>query len=145
MLTELEAEEGELDDGLLDRLAVALAAGLYLDGTVDRVDWADLEVEVSHFPGDPTSFIRAIGRGGSPRLLGQAGGLTTLGVTMRAPDSVAAAFGRPIPDGRLEVDVGADDLPVALRLYITGTSDSFEVEVRFSGWGAPVNIDMPAA
>lgn len=145
MLTELEAEDGELEDGLVDQLAVALAAGLYLDGTADRVDWADLEVEVSHFPSDPTSFIGAIGRGGTPRLLDQAGGLTTLGITVRPSDDVAAAFGRPIPDGQLEVDVGADDLPVALRLHVAGTSDSFHVEVRFSDWGLPVNIDIPAA
>jgi hypothetical protein len=145
MLTEAAAEEGELDDGFVDQLAVALAAGLYLDGTVDRVDWVDLEVETFDFPGDPTSFVRAIGRGSTPRLLGRAGGLTTLGVTLRAPDDVATAFGRPIPDGRLEVDVGADHLPVALRLSVAGTGDSFEVEVRFSDWGAPVDIDVPAA
>jgi hypothetical protein len=78
-------------------------------------------------------------------VLGQAGGLTTPGITALAPDDVAAAFGRPIPDGEMEIDVGADDLPVALRLRVTGTSDAFEVEVRFSDWGAPVDIDVPAA
>lgn len=145
MLTETEAEEGPLDERLMDRWAVALAAGLYLDGTVDRVDWADLEVELSHFPGDPTSFIEAIGRGSSPRLLGQSGGLTTLAITVRASDDVAAAFGRPIPDGQVEVDVGTDDLPVALRLHVAGTSDSFDLEVRFSDWGTPVDIGIPAA
>ena len=145
MLAELEAEDGELDDGLVDQLAVALAAGLYLDGTVDRVDWADLEVETVHFPDDPTSFIGAIERGRAPRLLGRAGGLTTLGLTVRASEDVAAAFGRPIPDGQLEVDVGADHLPRALRLQVAGTSDLFHVEMRFSDWGSPVDIDVPAA
>lgn len=145
MLAEVEAEEGKLDDGLVDQLAVALAAGLYLDGAVDRVDWVDLEVEVSHFPGDPASFIRAIGRGGTPHMLGNEGGGTTLGVTLRAPDDVAAAFGRPIPDGQMEVDVGADDLPVAVRLSVAGARDSFEVEALFRDWDAPVDIDMPAA
>lgn len=145
MLAEAEAEEGGLGDGFVDHLAVALAAGLYLDGTVDRVDWADLEVEVSDFPDDPTSFLGVIERGRTPRLLGRAGGLTTLAITVRAPEDVAAAFGRPIPDGQLEVDVGADGLPVALRLRVAGTSDSFDLEVRFSDWGSPVDIGIPAA
>ena len=138
------AAEGELDDGLVDQLAVALAAGLYLDGTPDRVDWADAEVEVSAFPGDPTSFIEAIGRGGAARLLGEAGGVKTLGVTLRAPDDVVAAFGRPIPDGQVELDVGPDDVPVAMRLHVAGTSDSFDVGVRFSDWGTPVEVAAPA-
>ena len=144
MLAEVEAEEGELDEGLVDQLAVALAAGLYLDGTVDRVDWADLEVDVFHFPGDPTSFIAVIGRGGAAHEVGQAGGPTTLGLTLRAPDDVAAAFGRPLPDGQLAIDVGADDLPIALRLHVAGTSHSFDLDVRFSEWGSPVDIDRPA-
>jgi len=138
------AAAGELDDGLVDQLAVALAAGLYLDGTADRVDWADAEVEVSPFPGDPTSFVEAIGRGGTTRLLGEAAGVRTLGVSLRAPRDVAAAFGRPIPEGQVELDVGPDDVPVAMRVHVAGTSDSFDVEVRFSDWGTPVEIAAPA-
>jgi hypothetical protein len=138
------AAEGELDDGLVDQLAVALAAGLYLDGAPDRVDWADAEVEVAAFPGDPTSFVEVIGRGGTARMLGEAGGVKTLGVTLRASDDVVAAFGRPIPDGQVELDVGPDDVPVAMRLHIAGTSDSFDVGVRFSDWGTPVDIAAPA-
>jgi hypothetical protein len=145
MLAEAEAEDGELDDGFVDQLAVALAAGLYLNGTVDRVDWADLEVEISDFPDDPTSFLGVIERGGTTRLLGQANGLTTLAITVRASEDVAAAFGRPIPDGELEVDVGADGLPVALRLRVAGTSDSFDLEVHFSDWGSPLDIEIPTA
>jgi hypothetical protein len=143
MLTEVEAEDGEPDGALVDRLAVALAAGLYLDGAVDRVDWVDLEVETSPFPGNPTSFVDAIGRGGTARLLEHTGGLTTLGITVQADDDVAAAFGRRIPGGHLEIDVGDDDLPVALRLRVTRTSESFEVDVRFTDWGIPVDIDVP--
>lgn len=139
------AAEGELDDGLVDQLAVALAAGLYLDGTPDRVDWADAEVEVLAFPGDPTSFVETIGRGGTTRLLGEAGGVRTLRVTLRAPQDVADAFGRPIPDGQVELDIGPDDLPVAMRLDVAGTSESFDVEVRFSDWGTPQDIAAPIA
>jgi hypothetical protein len=142
---ESELGESELDDVLVDQLAVALAAGLYLDGTLERVDSADLMVEGAHFPGDPSSFIGVIGRGGTPRLLGQAGGQTTFGMTLRAPDEVAAAFERPIPEGQLEVDVGVDDLPVGLRVHVAGTSNAFDLEVRFSDWGSPVDIGLPAA
>jgi hypothetical protein len=142
---EIAAEEGEVDAGLVDQLGVALAAGLYLDGTLERVDWADAEVEVSHFPGDPTSFVEAIGRDGTTRLLGRAPGLTTLGITVRAPDDVVDAFGRPVPSGRVELDVGPGDLPAALRVHVAGGSEAFDLDVTFSDWGSPADVEAPAA
>jgi hypothetical protein len=142
---EIEAEEGELDPGLVDQLGVALAAGLYLDGSLDRVDWVDAEVETGDFPGDPTAFVDAIGRGGTARLLGRANDLTTLGLTLRAPDDVVAAFGHPVSDGSIELDVGPDKLPTALRVHVAGTSDTFDVAVQFSDWGTAPGAQAPAS
>lgn len=143
-LDEIAAED-ELDEGLVDQLAVALAAGLYLDGRLDRVDWADAEVDVWPFPEDPTSFVEAIERGGTARVLGEAGGVRTLGITLQAPQDVVAGYGRPVPDGQMELDVGADGLPTALRLHVAAGDESFDLEVRFSDWGSPVDIEVPAA
>ena len=44
----------------------------------------------------------------------------------------------------MELDVGPDGVPVAMRLRVAGTSDSFDVGVRFSDWGTPVDIAAPA-
>jgi hypothetical protein len=134
--TEDAGPDGHFLDQAVDGLGVALAAGDYLDGSLERVDWGDLEVGIGDFPDDPAGFVEVLGRGGSPRLLSEdgSGGTTTLGLTLRAGDDAVAAFGAPIPDGDLEVDVGADHLPTALRLRVSGGDQSFQIEVTFSDW-----------
>jgi hypothetical protein len=69
----------------------------------------------------------------------------TLGITLQAPQDVVAGYGRPVPDGQMELDVGADGLPTALRLHVAAGDESFDLEVRFSDWGSPVDIEVPAA
>jgi hypothetical protein len=144
MLELVEQEEGGLDDGFVDSLAVALAAELYLGDVGDRVDWADLEAELTGFPDDPGGFVQAIQQSGTPTIVGQTGATLTLGATVRAPGDVIQAFGRPVPDGEVELDVGADHLPTALRLGIAGADDAFTIDVQFTDWNSPIDIDPPA-
>jgi hypothetical protein len=47
-----------------------------------------------------------------------------------------------IPDRDLEVDVGVDNLPVALRLQVAGTSDPSTSRCSSAVCDTPVNIDI---
>lgn len=155
MSTMLRAAEGEAGGGFfapefVDVLAVALASGLHLEGRFDRVDWADQAVEPEAFPRDPAAFLTVLAAGADadagPQVTARSEGVTTLGVTLVAPDDVAEAFGYPVPDGELEVDVpDGGDLPSALRLHVESGDTVFDLEVRFTGWDAPVDIEVPAA
>ena len=144
MLEVVEEEEGRLDDGFVDWLAVALAAELYLGDVGDRVDWADLETELTGFPDDPGGFLQAIQQSGTPTILGGTDESVTLGATVRAPGDVVQAFGRPVPDGEVELIVGADHLPSALRLGVARADAAFTIDVQFTDWNSPIDIDAPA-
>lgn len=148
MSTSLEEteDEGELDEATVDWLAVALAAEVYLGQPGDNVDWVDLEVMGFNFPRDPTGVLQIIEQSRNPTILRGTLGLddvVTLGTTLQAPPDVVEAFGRPVPDGEVEIDVGPADHPAAVRLEIAAGDESFAIEVSFD-WVSPVEITTPA-
>ena len=144
MLELVEEEEGALDEGFVDWLAVALAAEVYLGDVGDRIDWVDLEAELTGFPDDPGGFLQAIQQSGTPTIVGETGETLTLGATVQAPADVVQAFGRPVPHGEVELDVGVDHLPTALRLAVHGADEAFTIDVQFTDWNLPIDISPPA-
>jgi hypothetical protein len=144
----LDAEPGgdfpDLDAaGFEDTVAVAMAESVYL-GALDGPAAAGGESPLdSGFVGDPGGFLEAIGRMAEPRLVGEADGIATLATTLEAPADLAEAFGGTFPDAEVELDVGADDLPTALRLDVTVGGSSASIEIELSGWNEPVEITVP--
>jgi hypothetical protein len=59
---------------------------------------------------------------------------------MRAPDDTVEALGRALPDGELELDLSADNVPMGLRLTVETPTASASLHFRFVEWDADVTI-----
>lgn len=157
MLDELELMSEEEDDesgftedvGYRDMIDIALAQSVYLgtvDGPVGSIATAGLGMGSTidtGFATDPRGFLAAIDRMAEPQLVDEAAGVTTLATTLAAPGDVAEALGRPLPEAKVELDVGADGLPVALRLDVASGASWSNLEITFSDWNQPVEITIP--
>lgn len=143
---DLSSGPGEVE-GIYNSIAVNLATQVYLGPEDDIVSFENNTVDgapVGGFFSDPTGFVDSIRRLGEPSLVDDTDGMTTLATTVAAPDDIVEAFGRPIPDGHVELDVSSrDDLPQALRLDVRQADASAAIEVVFIGWGAPHDIVVP--
>ncbi|MGH9216779.1 MAG: hypothetical protein ACRDZS_11025 [Acidimicrobiales bacterium] len=73
-----------------------------------------------------------------------ADGGVTIRAIRRAPAEVVEALDRPVPDGRFEVVLDADDRPVSLALTVQNESASHTSRIDFSDWGATITITAPA-
>jgi len=126
-----------MDDGG-DELA--LAVELYLGGGEANGDALTDLFAGDTFTGDPAGYRTAIEHLPRPRVTARRDGVVTLTAVV-SPDP---AFGDSVPDGTIELDVGPDDLPRALRLHVmTDRRDEVTVDVRFTRWGSPASIPLP--
>lgn len=130
---ELGAGEGFADD-----MAIAVAESLFFGGT-----GASMGLN-SGLMVDPAGFLGAISDMAEPTIASGEGGVTTLAITITAADEFVEAFGAPIPDGHVELAVGPDDLPVALRFEASEGQSSTRTEIRFSDWNEPIEVPLPA-
>jgi hypothetical protein len=142
----------DLGDGFEDSMVVSMASMVYL-GTSDEPllgvtgatdSGAEIGPSGGSFSGDPGGFLAAIGRMSHPEHLDGPDGVTTLAATLHPTGKLAKAFGRPMPDAQVELDVGTDDLPTALRFHVAAGKSSSSLEVRFSRWNEPVAITVPS-
>jgi hypothetical protein len=132
-----------------DLLAVLLAEGVYLSGDEGVVDTGDLWADDPAAIGDPAGYLDAIARLSRPEWAPEAGaaggaGRGTLTATLRAPAELVEAFGRPIPDATVELDIGPGHLPTALRFDLAQGTSSSSMDIRFTDWDAPVEIALPS-
>lgn len=95
----------------------------------------------------PAGFVDTFGRFDDAEVVAHDGAGTTIAATRRLPDDVAAeiaaAVDVAVPEGRVEVDLGRDHLPTALRLTVEGSSVSYTETVSFADWGADLVIGVP--
>jgi hypothetical protein len=129
-----------------DLMAVLLAEAVYLSSDQGVVDTGDLWADDPAVVGDPAGFLDAIARLSGPKRAPMDGGagLMTLTATLRAPADLAEAFGRPLPDATVELDIGEGHLPTALRFDLAQGTSSSSMDVRFTDWDAPVEIALPS-
>lgn len=136
-----------------DKHAVEAAAWIYLGGAdvsigaMSRATGSYVGIAASirgGFADAPTGFLEAITALGEPTVVDEAPDVTTLVATLRAPDDLVAAFGRPIPDGTVQLAVGPDDRPSGLRVRIEHGSVRSQTDVAFSDWNHPVDIPVPS-
>lgn len=136
-----------------DHKAVEVAAWIYMGGpdasiaTMVMTTGGYIGIGTSilgGFSGAPTGFLEAIAELGHPDVVYDGHGVTTLVATLHAPDDLVDAFGHPIPDGTVELTVGPDHLPTALRVRIDQDTVQSVTEVAFSAWNEPVDIPVPS-
>jgi hypothetical protein len=136
-----------------DQTAVEAAAWIYMGGTDASIatmamtmgGYIGIEASIfGGFSGAPTGFLEAITELGHPDVVHDGTGVTTLVATLHAPDDLVDAFGHPIPDGTVELEVGPDDLPTALRVRIDQDTVRSLTEVAFTAWNKPVDIPVPS-
>lgn len=136
-----------------DHKAVEVAAWIYMGGpdasiaTMAMTAGGYIGIDTSilgGFSGAPTGFLEAIAELGHPDVVYDGHGVTTLVATLQAPDDLVDAFGHPIPDGTVELAVGPDHLPTALRVRIDQGTVRSLTEVEFTAWNEPVEIPVPS-
>lgn len=123
-------------------MAVFIAQDVYLGGLEGPTMSAT--TYVSGGPGgDPPGYLTAIDRMSAPTMAGQADGVTTMAATFEMPAEVQDLVSYPFPEGHVELDVGADDRPIALRLDVEDGDSRSTTEIVFSAWDEPVEIATP--
>jgi hypothetical protein len=153
MITELAAMEAapsfggegadDVDQAYADEMAVHLAVLLYLGG-----GGLSGGAGIGSFGpgiggdggpgGDPTAFLDAIEEHGEPTMDGDA-----VVATLRSPDEVDEAFGRPLPDGELSLTFDGDDRPDRLVLRVAAERSSSELELSFTDWDSGLTVAVP--
>lgn len=128
-------EEGRADD-----MAVDVAAMLYLSGedATGVAEHLDIGPFGPFLDGSPAAFLDAIRSLSSPLFDGD-----TIVATLKTPQAMVEAFGQPIPDGEVSVDLGTDGLPTTMRLEVEAGQRSATLELAFSDWNTPVEIALP--
>lgn len=144
---------GPDESDTLDRRAVDAAAWIYLGGphtspgfmAMATGGYVGIDASIlGGFAGEPTGFVDALVELGEPIVVDESDGVVTLTSVLSAPDDLVDAFGHPIPDGRVQLDVGSDNLPTALRFDIKHGSAESRINVEFAGWNQPVEIPVPS-
>ena len=132
-----------VEDEFAGEMAVSYATMLYLNGeglTAVSADPVGMGAGFgSGLGGEPTAFLDAIEQMGQPRLADS----DTITATLQAGDDVTEELGQALPDGHIEVDLGTDDLPTALRLRVESRGNSAALDVTFSDWNTPIEIVVP--
>jgi hypothetical protein len=133
----------EDDTASADSMATTVASMIYVNGEDPSQIAAGGETGtlVPSAMAAPDTLLASIRRlSSSPKLTDD----RTVVAVLQAPEKYVEAFGHPIPDGEIELDLGPDDLPTALRLRIEGAPVSLEQEFRFSDWNTPIEIALPS-
>jgi hypothetical protein len=133
----------DLSEAYADEAAVGVAVMVYLSGeglSPALAHPAAVPFGPGYGPGgDPAGFLDALREYGEPSL-DEPGTITT---TLRAPDELSDALGRPIPDGEVSLVLGPDDLPVSLHLRVAGERSSSDVELDFTDWNSDFSVEVP--
>lgn len=146
---EIADEDDELEEEDSGSTVVAVALGIYLGDPERAVSGGftgggTFEGDEAGVVANPNGFLAAIRGIADPTVVAQDGDMLTLGGKLRTPGHLAQAFGRPIPDGSVQLTVGPEDLPRMLRLDVASGDSSVAVEVRFRDWGSPIEIGLPS-
>jgi hypothetical protein len=132
--TENEPLTGE-DAALAEEILVPVLGGLYLGGFGSQGDAA-----VSLTPG---GFGAAFGSFEDAEVVAEDAGGLTLRATRSLPVAAAERVGLIVPPGQVELVLDADRRPIVLRVTVEGATASHRSEVRFSDWGAAIDIGVP--
>jgi hypothetical protein len=95
------------------------------------------------FLADPQAFLDALQSLANPTVLSEDGDVLTLSMPIVASAELVEAYGGPIPDGTVELDLDADDRPVALRYRVAASATTVALDMSFSGRNEPLVIDAP--
>jgi hypothetical protein len=123
------------DAALAEEILVPLLGGLYLGGYGSQGDAA-----VSLTPG---GFGEAFGSFEDAEVVAEDAGGLTLRATRSLPAEAAERVGLILPPGQVELVLDADRRPIVLRVTVEGATASHRSEVRFSDWGAAIDIGVP--
>jgi hypothetical protein len=137
-MTEDAEEYSDSDSGSYieeSGVGTGLATSIYLGGQA----WGGNELF-----DDPGGFLQAIADMSDPEVVSRDGVSVTLAVELFAPGDIEEAVGAPLPPGQAALVVGLDGAPESLALSVGEGDDSVELEIEFSDWNVPVEIDRPA-
>jgi hypothetical protein len=138
-----DEEMPALNDEMAGEMVVSMAGVLYLAGFGDP--GLDLGAGgAGPFAGDPRALADALGALEDAAGASRSDGGATIRAVRRAPAEVVEALDHPIPDGRFEVVVDAEDRPVSLTLTVENESARHTSRVEFSDWDAAITIAAPA-
>jgi len=132
--TENEPLTGD-DASFAEEMLVPVLGGLYLGGYGSQGDAA-----VSLIPG---GFGAAFGSFEDAEVVAEDAGGLTLRATRSLPPEAAERVGLTLPPGRVELVLDADRRPTVLRVTVEGATATHRSEVRFSDWGAAIDIGVP--
>jgi hypothetical protein len=136
---EMPGPEGEM----VGEMVVSMAGSLYLAGLGDP----GLGLEgggPAPFAADPRALADAIGALEDAEVVSRSDGGVTIRAIRRPPAEVVEALDHPVPDGRFEVVVDAEDRPVSLTLVVENDTARHTSRIEFSDWGATITIAAPA-
>ena len=127
----------------VDQTAVVVAEAVYLAGEGHGRE-APAPFGVGSGPAlgigaEPWALLDTVDRLGTAVQLD--GG--TLTATLRAPADLAEAFGGPLPDGQIEIELGPGDRPAEVRLDVEAGLSSSHVELAYTGWDDPIRLPQP--
>jgi hypothetical protein len=135
--------ESIADDEMAGEMVVSMAGVLYLAGFGDP--GLDLGAGgAGPFAGDPRALADALGALADAEVASRSDSGATIRAVRQAPAEVVEALDHPIPDGRFEVVVDAEDRPVSLTLTVENESARHTSRVEFSDWDAAITIAAPA-
>lgn len=89
---------------------------------------------------DPAALFATLADRGEPEWDGDA----TVVADVRAPADVQDAFAQAVPEVRVEVELGPDDFPTAVRLHASTGSRATEIELTFTDWDDPLLVAIPS-
>jgi hypothetical protein len=93
---------------------------------------------------DPARLTRLVREADDAEIIEQRADGTTLRATVPPPAALAEAIKDPLPDAEVEIDLDADDRPLAVRVELAENGATLRVDLRFSDWGTPILVDAPA-
>lgn len=123
------------DAAMAEEILVPVLGGLYLGGYGSQGDAA-----VSF---TPDGFADAFGSFEDAEVVAEDAGGLTLQATRSLPAEAAERVGVALPPGRVELVLDADRRPTVLRVTVEGATASHHSEVRFTDWGASIEIGVP--
>ena len=126
-----EAERHNRLPGASASIATAIFLGGQTWGSIDSL-------------GDPPGLLSAIDAIDEAEVTSREDDSVTLVAELRVPADLEEAWGTPLPSGRATLTVGLDGVPQRLDLLVGAGGDSVELEIEFSDWNVPVEIERPA-
>jgi hypothetical protein len=141
-LNEVLLPEFDDDEEVRDMIVLSLAETVYLhadEGSIqtDSIWTTDPTI------GDPTGCLDAISHMTETRVVERAGGVTRLAGVLPPPSGLLPESGEVFPAGQVELIVLPSGLPSTLRFTVALGADSSSIEIHFTDWNEPLEIDVP--